>query len=65
MRKPKNQGTTYFRGGILRLSAGLMPLSNAFRECIMKCLVGDCEETLYIKSPATKKKKREKRKKKN
>jgi len=37
---------TYFRGGILRFSAGVRPLSSAFLEWIMKCLAGDREETL-------------------
>lgn len=38
---------------MLRFSAGLMPLSSAFLECIIKCLVGDKEETLFMKSPDT------------
>lgn len=47
---------TYFKGGIFLLSAGLIPFSNAFRECIMKCLVGDFEDTSEIKSPDKKSK---------
>ena len=42
---------TYFKGGIVRFSAGVMPLSSAFLEWIMKCLAGDRDETLYMKSP--------------
>lgn len=42
----KDIKNSYFNGGILRFSAGLIPLSSALRECIMKCLVGDKEETL-------------------
>jgi hypothetical protein len=36
---------------MLLFSAGLIPLSSAFLEWIMKCLVGDKEETLNMKSP--------------
>lgn len=47
---------TYFKGGIFLLSAGLIPFSNAFRECMMKCLVGEFEDTSEIKSPENKNK---------
>jgi hypothetical protein len=42
---------TYFRGGIRRLAAGLMPFSNAFLACIIKCLVGDFETTVSTNLP--------------
>lgn len=40
---------THLRGGILRFSSGLKPLSTAFRACIMKCFVGDVDDTILIK----------------
>lgn len=43
---------TYFRGGTRRLAAGLMPLSNAFLACIIKCLVGDFETIVSTNLPA-------------
>lgn len=52
-----NNLKTYFRGGIFLLSAGLIPFSNAFRECMMKCLVGDFADTSEIKSPDKRNKK--------
>jgi hypothetical protein len=44
--KRGKQLSSYFKGAILRFSAGLMPLSSAFLECFMKYLVGEREETL-------------------
>jgi hypothetical protein len=44
--KRVKQLSTYFKGAILRFSAGPMPLSSAFLECIMKYLVGERKETL-------------------
>lgn len=49
---------TYFKGGIFLLSAGLIPFSNAFLECIIKCLVGDWDETICMKLPGKQKEKR-------
>lgn len=46
------QTETYFRGGMRRLAAGLMPFSNAFLACIMKCLVGDFETIVSTNLPA-------------
>lgn len=50
LQKP-NFTSTYFSGGIILFSAGLMPLSSAFLEWIMKCLVDDKEETVDMNSP--------------
>lgn len=45
---------TYFNGGTVLFAAGLMPLSSAFRACIMKCLVGEREATVQTKLPEKK-----------
>jgi hypothetical protein len=51
--KMAEQMRTHLRGGMLRFAAGLSPLSMAFRACIMKCRVGDVDDTVLTNLSAS------------
>lgn len=41
----------YLRGGMVRFSSGERPFNKALRACMIKCLVGERDETVSMNAP--------------